>query len=110
MTRILWVSRHAPTQPQVDELQQVFGPDVEVIQESITIGKASEVKDLMERYNAAEVVAVLPVHLLAELTRLGIRPIRAVMERQLHNDGSVDFIHQRFERVERVEIVTSPLL
>lgn len=109
MTRILWVSRHAPTQPQVDELQQVFGP-VDIVQESITIGKASEVKDLMERHNAAEVVAVLPVHLLAELTRLGIRPIRAVMERQLHNDGSVDFIHQRFERVERVEIVTSPLL
>jgi len=109
MTRVLWISRHAPTDQQIQELQQVFGP-VDVIQESVTIGKATEVKDLMERHAATEVVAVLPVNLLADLTRLGIRPIRAVMERQLHDDGSVDFVHQRFERVERVEIVTSPLL
>lgn len=109
MTRVLWISRHAPTQPQISELQEAFGP-VDVIQESVTIGKATEVKDLMAQHGATEVVAVLPVNLLAELTRLGIKPIRAVMERQLHADGSVDFVHLRFERVERVEIVTSPLL
>lgn len=109
MTKILWLSRHAPTHEQLQELQQVFGP-VDVIQESVTISRAEEVQDLMVQHGTSELVAVLPVHLLAELTRLGIRPIRAVMERQLHDDGSVNFVHRFFERVERVEIVTSPLL
>ena len=105
--RILWLSRHSATKEQESELEQIFG-FVEIIQVSTTINSAMEVKNLMEKHAAVEVVSVLPLDLLAALTRMGIRPIRAVMERRIEGE-SVTFSHKFFERIEQVEVTSHPL-
>lgn len=108
MVRILWLSRHNPKDEQVKELTEKFG-GVEIIQKSVTVSSANEIKELMEEVQAQEMVVVLPTNLLAELTNLGFQPIRAVMNRIVHENGEVEFTHSHFERVERVEIITKPL-
>ncbi len=106
---ILWVSRHPPKDEQKIELEEVFG-HVHFIQISKTIKDGWEVTDLKEKYETEEVVAVLPIQIMAQLTRMGIEPIRAIMDRNVKENGDVEFVHERFERIEKVEIITSSLL
>ena len=106
--KILWLSRHGATLEQKNELEQSFG-EVEIIQVSTTVKSANEIKNLMEEHDAKEVVTVLPLDLLAELTRMGIHPIRAVMERKIEEGGEVTFSHKFFEKITRVEVDSHPL-
>jgi hypothetical protein len=111
MTRILWLSRHKPEEEQIKELREKLGY-IEIIQKSVTVSSIDEIKQLMEEVQAQEMVVVLPPNLLAELTnpKHGLpKPIRAVMNRIVHENGEVEFKHSHFERVERVEIITKPL-
>lgn len=107
--RILWLSRHEPQKNQLDELRKKLGK-FELIQKSLTIKDAKQVKEVMEQEGCDEVVAVLPINLLQDLIKLGIRPIRAVMEREFQGGKSVKFTHSHFERVEQIEIKTTPIL
>jgi len=115
--KILWLSRHAATQEQVAALEEKFGA-VEIVQVSKTVSSASEVVELMKANDCQEMVVVLPPAILADLTNPRIspvKPIRAVMERVPNGrknekgEDEFDFVFSHFERVERVEIVTTPL-
>lgn len=110
--KILWLSRHEATEVQVAQLKEKFG-EVEIIQKNVTItGGAQQVVDLFQEVGADEMVVVLPPHILADLTspRWGVpKPIRAVMNREVLENGEAIFTHSHFERVEKIEIVTSPL-
>ncbi len=109
MRKILWVSRHTATPEQIEELESIFGKVV-LIKISQTFQNGGEIKEIMEKEGAAEVVAVLPMQILGELTRIGIQPIRAVMERETPPDGGEPlYTFKYFERVQKVEIVTEPL-
>ena len=106
--RVLWLSRHSPTPEQESELQKKFGRDTDIIEVSATVSSGQEVIDLMKRYKCDEVVAVLPINLVAEVVALGVKPIRAIMIRRLLKDG-VEFQFSHYERIEKVEIVSTPL-
>jgi|GEM_PF-6830630 len=61
-------------------------------------------------------VVVLPVSILADLVRISpVKPIRAVMERittdrtNEKGEPEFEFRFSHFERVERIEVVTSRL-
>jgi len=109
MKRILWLSRHAPTEEQINALSEIFG-EVDIIQVSKTVKNAGDVFLLIKEVKADELVAVLPINLIADLTRHGIKPLRAVMSRHIDKEtGEVSFTFDHFERVERVDIVTTPL-
>lgn len=109
MKKILWLSRHEPQNEQIAELLQVFG-EVEIVQVAKNIQSGNDVLQLMQDTGADEVVAVLPIPLLQEVLRLGVRPLKAVMKRTLHEDRPATFEHDHFERIERIEVVTTPLI
>lgn len=107
--RVLWLSRHKPTDVQVTELQKKLGLGVEIVPVSTKVESGQEVLDLMGRYYCHDyVVAVLPIELIAEVCSLGVKPLRAVMKRRLLRDG-VEFTFSHYEVVEKVVIETRPL-
>jgi len=109
MKRILWLSRHEATEDQVKELSEKLG-DIEIIQVSQTVKTAEEVLALKEENECEEMVVVLPINLMAELTTKGIKPLRAVMIRQLDESGeNAQFIHSHFERVCKIYLSTEIL-
>ena len=108
MNKILWLSRHEPQPVQVEELEKIFGT-VDIIQVSTVINKVDEIIQIMKENNADEIVVVLPLNLISELLRQGVKPLRAVMERILKEDGDVEFRHSHFERIMKIEIITEKL-
>ena len=114
--RVLWLSRHAPTREQCLDLEATLGP-VEIIQHTESVRDAEEVIFLMAENQCDEVVAVLPLNILADLTKRGIKPIRAVMERKVIRKGLSDgeetleaeFHFQHFERVLEITVKTERL-
>jgi len=135
--KILWISRHVPQPPQVAALQNKFG-DVTIliptddpaapvwtewdgVQQIVgfTLPNPREVPDtirvLLNETGADEIVGVMPVPHLAALTRVGIQPLRAVMERvptgRTLDNGEVEyrFDFDHFERIVKVEVVTERL-
>lgn len=106
---ILWLSRHAPTSKQMTELKKIFGNKIKIRQVSTTISSGEEVLALMKLYDCQEVVAVLPINLLEQIVTLGVKPIRAVMDRKFRKDGKAEFIFSHFERVEKIEVDTKLL-
>ena len=108
VVRVLWLSRHAATEEQRKELERIFGT-VHIIFRSETVPNGKRVVEIMDEQDIDELVAVLPVNILAELLRLGIQPIRAVMERELLDDGNAVFHFKHFERLREVKIETEKL-
>lgn len=104
MTKLLWISRHAPTKPQYEELTEIFGK-YEVIQKDIKVEYPTDVAMLLEMYNADEVVVVLPLWVIEGLLELGIEPIKAEMVREWTEDGA-RFKHKCFRRYKKVDIET----
>lgn len=80
MKRILWVSRHTPLPAQVRELERIFGPGTQVVQDPRPFSSA---EDILSRYREGgydDLVVVAPLSVLARLTDLGLRPLWAEME------------------------------
>lgn len=109
MKNILWLSRHSANNKQIKELEEVFNDTVDIIKVSATIQTPREVKDLMAKFKCDDVVAVLPLSMLAKMTNIGIRPLRAVMSRELDNQGEPVFHHEYFERIFDVNVVSRSL-
>jgi hypothetical protein len=88
---------------QYRELERIFG-DIEVVVKMVEIKAAQEVKDLIEKVDATEIVVVLPNRLIEDLISLGVKPIRALMDRQMQGDGIAKFTHSKFVRVTDMKI------
>ena len=105
MKKVLWISRHKMTPEQLAAVDN--GRPVEIDQEEESV---NDVRDLTNRINNADVVAVvLPPNLLMPLVRMinGKRPIiRAISERRVLDDGSASFKFIKWEKVIEFKIVT----
>jgi len=77
-TRVLWLSRHKMTEDEYLELKRIYG-NVDVIHYYKIIHKADEVRSLMKRFNADEVITVIAPQLYRDILRLGIEPIKPLM-------------------------------
>lgn len=93
-TRLLWLSRHSPTAEQLKELRDALG-SVTVVLQPATVNSASDVVELMRIHSCDEVMAVLPLSHLLELSKLGVKPIIAVTA----NRG----VHSHFARLNWLE-------
>lgn len=131
MTKILWFSRHSMTNAQLEDLQRVLGeceitqingtaPNVHVPFESSPaepgetiqfqlLGTMMPLKDLVKDFD--EVCAVLPIGMLQQILPYcpSGRVIQAKNKRVLLEDGKVQFIHDGWEQITKVEIVKSDL-
>lgn len=115
MVKILWISKHEPLKVQREELKRRYG-NVEIIWYPHFIKNAKHVVELMKKYEADEVVTVLPLTMIKHLVEMGVKPIIAKME-VVHicskipcpeYDPDRDFIdvrcrrHLRFKRFKRL--------
>jgi len=105
---ILWLLKYPPQPNQVKELEDIFG-DIKIKHVPTIIGDSSEVIDLMEKHFANHVVATLPIQVIADLTLLGIYPICPSWRKELNDAGETIFIHDHFDQVKGVEIVSCPI-
>ena len=127
MKKVLFFSRHALTKVQIETLTQKMG-SVELHQCSgspqnihvpftaeavetptqgaqiVAVGTAMPaLKEYFKQFD--EVVVVLPVGMLEQLTNLKIQPLRAVMSRTVDSDGKASFVFEKFERVLKISTV-----
>jgi len=106
---VLWLSRHDPTEQQITELEEKLGKPLQIFQIDKRVATVSEIIELMNRYMCTEIVAVLPISMLSQLLKQGVKPIRAVMkyDPELPPDQEPEF--QKFVRVVKVEIIEQDL-
>jgi len=113
-TRILWLSRHHPEPLQREVLTEKFG-EVTVIVYEKSVNSALDVLTIFQAEGCHEMVLVLPVDILAELISLLkkqqmiVRPIRAVMKREVLDHGGVASQFSHFERITDLYLLTEPL-
>jgi hypothetical protein len=87
-----------------------MGEPVDFVLYDKTIENADEVRQLMEAHECQDLVTVLPLNILAELSSMGIKPIRARMGRVMKPDGFVEFNqHLYFERINSIKVETELL-
>ena len=96
--KILWVSRHIPSQEQIDELDKLGFSEIVVHKQRVDT--AEKVVSLMRKKKADDVMVVCPWDMLKDLLTLGIKPIKSVMKNKAR------FV--RFERI--VEIKTEDVV
>ena len=113
-TRILWLSRHHPEPLQRDLLSEKFG-EVTIIVYEKSVDTALDVLTIFQAEGCHEMVVVLPVDILAELISLLkklnmiVRPLRAVMKRELLDHGGIANQFSHFERIIDLYLLTEPL-
>lgn len=108
MAKILRLTRHSASDIQIAELKRIYGADIEIVEISETVPGAARVSELVEEQGADVLDAVLPVPILSEVinprTGVKIPVIRASMNRELAEDGSVTFTFSHYEQVLKVEV------
>ena len=122
MTRVVWCSRHQPSEPHMREFRRLFGDDVEVIVSDAMRAKYPSAHDFIEAFKAVgggdEMFVVAPLVVLAGLTRRGFQPLVHELRKPLPGDRetfvtSTDTTRgqwqraqrfKRFVRVKKVEI------
>ncbi len=120
MKNILWFSRHTMTNAQLNGLRAIYG-EVDIKQ---VTGNASSAKEIVEAGEDCENLAVvLPPSLLADITnqRINTKPvIRSVAAREFSGETVMNpatgkeepqykFVHQYWELVKKVEVITEKL-
>lgn len=113
MEKILRLTRHPADDAQVAALKAVFGDNIVIVEISATVTGVAEVVALIAEHGATVFEAVLPLPILAEVLNprngISVPVIRAVMDRQISEDGTATFIFARYERVVKVVVETAPL-
>ena len=69
MIKVAWISRHKPLEIQVEKLREIFGSEVEIVQISRTFRNAEEILKELRELNIRYAVLVLPLSMIAVLTR-----------------------------------------
>lgn len=107
-TKILWFTKHNPTNEQITALEDIYNDRIEIVHTSFKALSGIQIKDLMKQTGCTEVMAVLPGPKMSELVSTGVKPIRAVMKRTIAN-GTTVFVFDHFERITACNITTEPL-
>jgi len=116
--RIVRLTRHEASATQLAELRRIFGEDAEVgiVSETLPNNTREAVARFDEVAAEADIVeAVLPMNLLEAVLKFsafskgGGVIVRAITQRNLHNDGTTTFDFQNYERIVKIEVITERL-
>ncbi|OGH73882.1 MAG: hypothetical protein A3C90_04635 [Candidatus Magasanikbacteria bacterium RIFCSPHIGHO2_02_FULL_51_14] len=75
MKRILWMSRHTPTERQISELARYLGDEVEVEQEPRPFDDARQIVRRFRQGGYDEMVIVAPLSVIAVVCTEGVKPL-----------------------------------
>lgn len=110
--KILWVSRHDPSEEELKYLESIFG-EFDVVQYKPTIRRPDYLGELLNQHNPDRVVAVLPASLQGYLTQeLAARDMPPLIRPVYHHRSGVgvtDWVFQGFNEVLHSDIRTVPL-
>ncbi len=110
---ILRLTRHPASEEQLAELKRIFGSDSKIVEISETVSGSARVRELVEENGATVLEAVLPLPILAEVinprTGVTVPVVRAVMDRELQEDGTAIFKFSHYERILKIEVQTERL-
>jgi hypothetical protein len=107
MKKILWLSRHAPSQKHIESLRSFFQEEVHVDHQRRSVDNPRQIVQWLRRGGYHELVLNAPLSVFEQLCRQGTKPlyIENVPE---DNPAQVDFYHTnrklgfRFQRFRRV--------
>jgi hypothetical protein len=111
MKKILWMSRHAPHARQVEALEAMFGPDVQVVQDPNSFDTADVIVQRFKRGGFDDLVVVAPLSVLDQLCQRGLKPLwsesveeseKSKMDYRGARGQGYRFV--RFRRVKRVAV------
>ena len=74
MKNVLWISRHEMEEKQKEELKEITGGDIRIIQWKETLRSIQEIKPQIEESDI--VAAVLPMDLLLGLLNIGVQGVQ----------------------------------
>ncbi|HNW91413.1 MAG TPA: hypothetical protein PKM88_00695 [bacterium] len=111
MGKILWMSRHKMTTPQIEALRHMYGADVEVEQEAKPFSDAREIVRRFKSGNYLDMVVVAPLSVLAVICQEGIKPLwsEAIEETdpnkiEFFGGRGKGFRFVRFRRIKKVAL------
>ena len=116
--KIIRLTRHVAAKAQMQDLQRIFGPDIEVYQvaESLPPDSRGAVQRFDQIAEGADVVeAVLSLNLIeailkfSEFSKRGGTLIRAITKRNADEAGNVTFEFLHYEKLIKIETVTERL-
>jgi len=79
MKKILWISKHKPLQKQVEELKRIFG-NIEIVLWDQKVKDVNHILKLIKKFNANEVIPILPLSIIQRLVENGIKPLWSEMK------------------------------
>jgi len=109
MKKVLWFSRHNLSDAQIDDLQQLYGLDLDITQVDRTIGTTREIT---EEIAAADILAIVaPLPLQEQFLKVaGNRPVLIPRNHRVpKEDGGFDFIHAGWSQLQKIEVVVKVL-
>ncbi len=76
MKRVLWMSRHKPHVRQIEILQNMYGKDVFIEQETRPFDDARQIVYRYRKGGYDDMVVVAPLSVIAVLCKEGIKPLQ----------------------------------
>ncbi len=118
MTHILRLTRHTASEEQLEALRAAYGEiETEEVSETLPASPREAVARFDELAANADVVeAVLPLNLMESVLKFsgfskrGGVLLRSVMDREIKEDGTAVFTFNHYEVIDKVEVVSHPLL
>lgn len=107
--KVLWFSRHNLSDAQTEDLQQLYGVDLDINQVNKTI---NSVQDIAEEIATADILAIVaPLPLQEQFLKVaGNRPVLIPRNHRVpREDGGFDFIHAGWSQLRKIEVVTEVL-
>jgi len=113
MKKLLWLSRHEMTEPQLSDLKRIFGK-FEIHQVEDTVKSAQEIID--HGKNCDILAVVLPIQLQEQLLRLTDKPVISAKNNRI-DSGKINekgekifnFEFDHWFRIKEVKIITEKL-
>lgn len=107
--RILWLSRHDPTESQVEELKRIYGNDVLIEKDPRPFSSAEDIVLRFKNGKYDDLVVIAPLSVLGRLCELGIKPLWADMEVVPDEEAEViasgrGYRFIRFKRIKRLKL------
>lgn len=103
--KILWLSKHEPLPIQEQALRELFGANVQILQDVNPFANAREVKRRYLARDYDDLVVVAPLWVIMRLTELGLRPLWAQMQEvESRTDAHITYRGRflRFEGFRRI--------
>lgn len=109
MKKILWFSRHPALPNQIENLKEIYGQGVKVVQYGAKVANAEEIIRIYSEECADDMVVVAPLSVLAVLCEKGMKPLYAQMEQVPLEEADVKvgnrgFKFIEFKRIKRIAI------